>query len=86
MARRLRLRFYGRLRETAGAAEREADVPDDIQTADDLVAWIADADQELGKALGGSSVKVAADDTIVPRGTDIRQAAEVSFLPPFSGG
>lgn len=86
MGRSICLRFYGRLREIAGGAERNAAIPDHVQTADDLVEWIASEERALGEALGRLSVKIAAGDAIVPRGADIRQATEISFLPPFSGG
>ncbi|HBK90429.1 MAG TPA: molybdopterin synthase sulfur carrier subunit [Parvularcula sp.] len=86
MARAVRLRFYGRLREAAGGAERQVALPEHVQTADELVAWIAGGDGALGEALARPSVKVAAGETIIPRDADIRQAAEIAFLPPFSGG
>ncbi len=86
MGRAVRLHFYGRLRDAAGGAERKAAIPDHVQTADELVEWIADGDNALGEALRPASVKIAAGDAIIPRSADIRQAAEISFLPPFSGG
>ncbi len=86
MARRVRLHFYGRLREDAGGAMREAEIPDHIQTTDDLVEWLAAENNALGEALRHPSVRAAAGDAIILRGADIRQAAEIAFLPPFSGG
>lgn len=85
-ARSISLHFYGRLRDAAGGAERKAVLPDHVQTADDLIAWIAAGDSALGEALAHPSVKIAAGDAIIPRGATIRQAADISFLPPFSGG
>ncbi len=86
MGRTVRLQFYGRLRDAAGAPMRESIVPDVVRTAEDLIAWIARDDAMLGEALVMPSVKIAAGDAIIPRDADIRQAAEIAFLPPFSGG
>jgi molybdopterin converting factor small subunit len=86
MARRIRVRFFGRLRDVAGGGDREFPVPDHVRTADQLIAWLAAEEPELGAALSVASVKAAVGDTIIARDADIRRAAEVSFLPPFSGG
>lgn len=82
----LRLRFYGRLREVAGASSRDVTPSLGVRTTDDLIEWIASTDEDLGAALRHPSVKAAIGDRIVPRGDPIGDAAEVSFLPPFSGG
>lgn len=86
MGRAVRLQFYGRLRDAAGASVRESIVPEFVRTAEDLIAWIARDDVMLGEALTRPSVRIASGDTIIPRDADIRQAAEIVFLPPFSGG
>lgn len=86
MDRTVRLQFYGRLRDAAGASERALIVPESVQTGEELIAWIASDDVTLGEALRRPTVKIAAGDAIIPRDADIRQAAEIAFLPPFSGG
>lgn len=86
MGRLIRLQFYGRLRDAAGGADREADIPDGVATTNDLIEWIAASDPALGAALRPTSIKAAAGDQIIARDADIGQAGEISFLPPFSGG
>ncbi len=78
----MKLRFFGRLRDTLGASDVDVDVPDEIRDSDTLRTWLG-TDYP---ALLDSSVRLALDDTIVTGRQPLGVAREAAFLPPVSGG
>jgi molybdopterin synthase sulfur carrier subunit len=81
-----RILFFGRLREAAGCAEVSATLPAGVLDQTALAAFIAKDDEALRAALSASSVRLAVDDEILPSQSQIVDAREIAFLPPFSGG
>ena len=77
----MRLRFYGRLRDSIGA-ELLVDVPPEVSDSEQLRAWLG----QRHPALLDPSVKVALDDCILVAPQPIVGAREIAFLPPVSGG
>jgi len=80
----MRVLLLCRLADLAGWRERTFDPAPVNLTA--LKALLAAEDAALGEALGGRSVQVAVDKTIVRGDTALASAVEVAFLPPMSGG
>ena len=78
----MRLTFFGRLREAAGAAEIERDVPTDVTDSEALRAWIGGEFPELLDP----KVRIALDDMVANGAMPIAGVAEAAFLPPVSGG
>ena len=78
----MRLRFFGRLRDTIGAAEFVRSVPPHIIDSEALRRWIG----EEYPALLEPSVRIAIDDVLASRAVPIEGASEAAFLPPVSGG
>lgn len=81
-----RILFMGRLRDAAGAAFEEIDLPASTETVADLRAWLSMRSPELATALSAASVRAAVDLVIVGDAHPIREAREIAFLPAFSGG
>lgn len=78
----MKLRFFGRLRDQAGASEREVDIPAHVSTVSDARQWLGD---DLPSLLE-PTVRVALDDRLALPNDEIGDAREISFLPPVSGG
>lgn len=76
----------GRLRDAAGAAYADIDLPTGVATVADLRLWLSASNADLSAALGATSVRVAVDLEIVNDAHPVQGAREVAFLPPFSGG
>lgn len=83
---KVRVLFFGRLRDQAGAAERVIDLPPTVATGDELIKLLGADDPDLANALAHPSVKMAADQTVLDKSARVDAAAEIAFLPPFSGG
>ena len=79
---RVRLTFFGRLRETVGAGEIDRSPPANVVDCESLRAWIS---TEF-PALLDPKVRIAIDDVIALGSAPIAGAREVAFLPPVSGG
>ncbi len=77
--------FFGRLREVAGAAERELDVAPAL-TGVDLIAQLGEAEPELADALADPSVRLVVDHSYAAMSAPLGRAREIAFLPPLSGG
>jgi molybdopterin synthase sulfur carrier subunit len=81
------LLFFGRLRDIAGRAAMIRDLPAAIRTVAELRAWLREDDPPLGEAVSARDIRVAVDQTLcLNEEHDVRNAAEVAFMPPLSGG
>lgn len=80
----LRVLFFGRLRDLAGAGEIAiAGTPADVGA---LRALIGAQNPQLGAALAEPSVRVAVDQSFAEGDAPLLGAREVAFMPPLSGG
>jgi sulfur-carrier protein len=77
-----RVLLFGRLADIAGWREREMELAGRVS---DLRAALAAETPGLS-ALSGDEIRVAVDQAMVGGDPSVMGAAEVAFLPPFSGG
>ncbi len=81
----MRILFFGRLAEIAGARVLEA--PDALTTLDAVRAWLIARDAALGEALSAKGVRAAINKTIAHEdGARLQAGDEIAFMPPVSGG
>jgi sulfur-carrier protein len=80
----MRVLFFGRLRDLAGASEIE--ISEAVHSIDDLKALLGRANPALALALNEPSVRVAIDRAFAADDAPLRQAQEIAFMPPLSGG
>ncbi|NNE57348.1 MAG: hypothetical protein HKN36_04510 [Hellea sp.] len=81
----VKILFLGWLKEKAGGAERQVDLPD-MATPEELIAFVAQGDTALADQLAEPSIRIIINksilvDKILPDGIE-----EVAFMPPLSGG
>lgn len=82
-----RLLFFGRLRDVAGFAERDIDLPPEIATVSDLRAFLSAIDPELGEAMSARGARVAIDQNFCLNDLEsVHGAGEIAFMSPLSGG
>lgn len=78
--------LFGRLKDIAGAAS--VPFPPGVATAADLRSRLAADHPHLAAALGGKSVRMAVNQSLVTdeAGQPISASDEIALLPPLSGG
>jgi molybdopterin synthase sulfur carrier subunit len=75
------------VRERVGKPQEDVDLPSDVSTVGDLMAWLARRGDEYAHAFENPKViRAAIDRTHVRPDTAIAGAREVAFFPPMTGG
>jgi molybdopterin synthase catalytic subunit len=80
---RLKVLFFGQLKDIAGAGETTLELPDGATVEQ---AFRHFAERYPGLNAMGSSVVVAQNQRFVPTSTALAEGDELAFLPPVSGG
>jgi len=75
---RVRVRLFAQLRERAGRAELELDLPDGARVADALAA--------VEDLAAGLPLVLAVNREYAPRDQELRAGDELALIPPVSGG
>jgi molybdopterin synthase sulfur carrier subunit len=82
-----RLVYFAWVRERIGAAEEEVELPPEIVTVADLLAWLKGRGENYGHALERPEViRVALDQHHVKHDGKIAGAREIALFPPMTGG
>jgi molybdopterin synthase sulfur carrier subunit len=83
----LKLRYFAWVRERVGKPEEEIDLPPEIKTVGELVQWLASRGEEYAYAFDNPKViRAAVDKTHVQPSASVRDAREIAFFPPMTGG
>jgi molybdopterin synthase sulfur carrier subunit len=82
-----KLVYFAWVRERVGKPEEEVTLPETVVTASDLIAWQLTRGEEYAYAFeNGPLIRVALDRRHAPHGSDVREAREIAFFPPMTGG
>jgi molybdopterin synthase sulfur carrier subunit len=83
----MRLVYFAWVRERIGRAEEEVALPAEVATIADLVRWLKDRGEEYAYAFENEGVVRAAIDHVHVRAdASVRDAREIAFFPPMTGG
>jgi molybdopterin synthase sulfur carrier subunit len=83
----VRLRYFAWVRERVGKPEEDVDIPTNVKTVGELVAWLSSRGEEYAYAFENPKViRAAIDKTHVQAGAAIKDAREIAFFPPMTGG
>lgn len=81
------LRYFAWVRERVGRAEEAVEVPAEVTTVGELVAWLKSRGPEYAAAFEqGSLIRAAIDKQHVKPDAPIAGAREIAFFPPVTGG
>jgi molybdopterin synthase sulfur carrier subunit len=81
------LRYFAWVRERIGKTEEVVDLPAELRTVGDLVAWLAGRGEEYAHAFENPKVVRAAIDRSHARpDAGLAGAREIAFFPPMTGG
>lgn len=83
----MRLRYFAWLRERTGRAEETVELPGEVRTVADLVAWLTARGPEFAHAFeNAAAVRAAVDRVHAAPDTPLDGVSEVAFFPPMTGG
>ena len=83
----MKLYYFAWVRERVGKAEEDVEVPANIATVGELMAWLAALGEEYAHAFANPKViRAAIDRTHVGPDAAIKDAGEIAFFPPMTGG
>jgi len=83
----MKLRYFAWVRERVGKTEEDIEVPADVGTVGELMAWLASRGEEYAHAFANpKGIRAAVDRTHVRPQTSIVGAGEIAFFPPMTGG
>ena len=82
-----RIVYFAWVRERVGKAEEEVVLPKDVATVGDLLNWLKGRGEEYAHAFENPKViRAAIDKSHVKPETPIKDAREIAFFPPMTGG
>jgi sulfur-carrier protein len=83
----VRLRYFAWVRERIGKPEEVIEAPLEIKTVGELMAWLASRGEEYAHAFETPHViRAAIDHRQVRADATIKDAREIAFFPPMTGG
>jgi molybdopterin synthase sulfur carrier subunit len=83
----MKLRYFAWVRERVGKTEETLDIPVGVTTVGELMTWLAARGDTYAYAFENPKViRAAVDKTHVRPDTAIKDAAEIAFFPPMTGG
>lgn len=83
----MKVRYFAWIRERIGRSEEEIDLPEGVDDVSQLIAWLAGRDQGYAAAFAEPRIiRAAIDQEHVDHSTPIREAGEIAFFPPMTGG
>ena len=84
---RVNLLYFAWVREKVGLGEETRDIPAEIETVAELIAWLRGQGAEYENAFARPEIiRAAIDQQHVPASTAIAGAREIAFFPPVTGG
>ncbi|UDL93479.1 molybdopterin converting factor subunit 1 [Lichenihabitans sp. PAMC28606] len=83
----MRAIYFAWVRERIGKAEEELDLPADVLTVADLMAWLSRKDEGYAHAFDTpSTIRAALDHVHAKPNAPLAGVREIAFFPPMTGG
>ena len=83
----MRALYFAWVRERIGSAQEEIELPREVETVADLIAWLSTRGEGYAHAFENPRlIRVALDRTHVKPETRLAGAREAAFFPPMTGG
>ena len=82
----MKLVYFASLREKIGLGEEEIDLPADLRSIADLIAWLSGRDEVYAEAFANKTARAAIDKRHAKPDAPIAGAKEIAFFPPMTGG
>ena len=79
--------YFASVKEKVGFGQEQVSPPASVATVSDLMDWLATRSPQHANAFAQrATIKSAVDQNHVPSSAPLRDAKEVAFFPPVTGG
>jgi sulfur-carrier protein len=83
----IKVLYFAWVRERVGKAEEAVEPPAEVETVSQLMAWLAAKGEHYAYAFANPKViRAAIDRSHVRADARIKDANEIAFFPPMTGG
>ncbi len=83
----MKLMYFAWVREKAGLDQEELELPPEVETVKDLLTWQKTRGVAFESAFENLDViRVAVNQTHVKHDHSLKDAEEIAFFPPVTGG
>lgn len=83
----MRLLYFAWVKEKIGRSSEDVELPHDISTVAELMAWLKSRGPEFAHAFEHTeAIRAAIDQTHARPDARIAGAREIAFFPPVTGG
>ncbi|MEQ8285514.1 molybdopterin converting factor subunit 1 [Thalassospira sp.] len=83
----MKLVYFSWVKDRIGMAEETVELPDDVKTVADFLAWMPGRGANFAAALADPAIiRVAVDQEYATAETIVVGASEVALFPPVTGG
>ena len=84
---RVTLLYFSSVREAIGFGEEVRDLPESVLTSRDLINWLSTLGEGYAQAFATpEKLRCAIDQVMAPLDTPLRDAKEIAYFPPVTGG
>ncbi len=84
---RVTLLYFSSVREAIGLGEEVRDLPQAVLTSRELINWLSALGEGYAQAFATpEKLRCAIDQVMVPLDTPLRDAKEIAYFPPVTGG
>lgn len=84
---KIQLLYFARLRELFGTGSENVDLPDEVRTLADLIAWLSTRGGVWAEQLApGRAYRMAVNQDMAGPEAALRDNDEVAIFPPVTGG
>ena len=83
----MRILYFSWLKEKIGLNSQEIIKPNNVETVDDLIAFLKEKSEKHKNAFSDlNSIKVAVNQEFADLEKKIKEKDEIAFFPPVTGG
>lgn len=83
----MKLMYFAWMRQRIGTGQEDVALPEEVTTTSELIDWLAARGGGYAEAFRDrAAIKVAVDQEFAGFDTSIREAGEIAFFPPVTGG
>jgi sulfur-carrier protein len=79
--------YFAWVRERIGKPSESVEVPADVRTVGEVMAWLGTRGEEYAYAFENAPlIRAAIDQKHMPHDAPVAGAREIAFFPPMTGG